>query len=860
MEINMEAWKRDWRFALTEDEAAVSADYDDSAWRTVSLPHDWQVENGRREDTPGGAAQGYFPREQRGVYRLRFRAPKVWKEKCVRILFDGIQRFSTVWLNGQRVGGRPYGYLPVLCDLTGALDFERENVLAVSADNRLPDKADWYAAGGDRWYSGAGIYRNVRLLVEEPVHIAHNGIRITAEPVLKGPGGDVPDVRGIQCAEAKVEVRIRVETGKTALTAEVENVHGISGEKPYRGKILKAEILSPEGALLISAEQECRGENSFSFKLEKPRLWSPETPFLYTLRASVSGKDTADAEDTDGAKDTETTKDTKEVRFGVRSAVFDSEDGFVLNGVKRKLWGVNLHHDGGMFGAAVPEKFLRRRLMALKKMGVNTIRASHNPMAEEMYDLCDELGFFVIDELYDKWDRSRMYFDAFFAEWHERDVRDWVERDANHPGVILWSVGNEVAGQYSEHWYECLEELCGQVRALDPTRHLSAALIGFCFPDYNDRTPLGKKLQALRRYADIVDVFMGNYMEPYYERMRDYGIRIPMIGSEIHAYYGPDERVTNVAQAKARCFGEAVRRHDWVCGAILWAGIDYLGESTGWPVRGWTGNPLDSTGEWKLRAWHAAAQMKEEPVMKLAVFDPAEPWDGARGMWGFPQMRAHWKYAEFEKVMHVGVMTNCDMVKLYQNSQTERIGYLADSGDGMIHFLLPYIPGVLRAEGYKGGMKVCEDVLYSDHEAAVLRIAADGRTLAFNERGEAAVTVHPAGTGDFGPDAAVPAAAGVSEETQASGVPVFIDICLEDAHRQRFCLEDREIAVRQRGDGAEVLADSGNPRETGSFARTTAKTFNGHLLLAVSPKAGSGKTELIIRAEGFAEKTVRISW
>ena len=839
METDRIQWKDGWLFALTEEETAVCADYDDHAWRRVSLPHDWQLENGRGKDAPGAGAQGFFPREQRGVYRLHFTAEESWRGKCVHVLFDGIQRFSSVWLNGEQVGGRPYGYLPVLCDLTRALRFDGENVLAVSVDNRLPEGRQWYAAGGDRWYSGAGIYRKVWLLVDEPVHLVHDGVRVIAEPLLKGPGGDIPDVAGIQCAEARVAVRAELE----------------GEESESRAKSVRAEIFSADGRLLCHKAQPAGPECSFDFLLEKPKLWTPETPYLYTLRVTLSDcaapEEAPDgagrsarpdgacpAEDTDSAGLTEDTGsavlDVQEVRFGVRSAVFDTEDGFVLNGVKRKLWGVNLHHDGGMFGAAVPEKFWRRRLESLKKMGVNTIRASHNPMAEEMYDLCDELGFLVIDELYDKWDRSGMYFDAFFADWHERDVRDWVRRDANHPSVILWSVGNEVAGQYSEHYYACLSELCKKVRSLDPTRPLTTALIGFCFPEYNDRTPLGKKLQAVKRYADTVDVFMGNYMEPYYERMRDYGIRNPIIGSEVHAYYRPDERTTNTAQVARKCFSAAVRRHDWVCGAILWAGIDYLGESTGWPFRGWTGNPLDSTGEWKLRAWHAAAQFKDEPVMKLAVFDESEPWDGARGMWGFPQMRAHWKYSEFEKVMHVGVMTNCDIVKLYQNSQTERVGYLSDSEDGMIHFWLPYIPGVLRAEGYKGGMKVCEDVLYSDHDAANLRIRADGSDLLFDENEEA--------------------------EVEAKDSPLLLDLYLEDAHGQRFCLEDLTVTISEQGEEADITADSGNPAKTSPFTERTVKTFNGHLLLAVMPRQNRGETQLLLRVEKFEEKRIRICW
>ncbi|MBP3656017.1 MAG: DUF4982 domain-containing protein [Clostridia bacterium] len=786
MDMNRIPFMQGWRFALTKDGRAVCEDYDDSAFEPVTLPHDWQIRQTRREDAPGGASQGFFPREHVGVYRLRFTAPAEWAGKTVRVLFDGIQRFSEVYLNGQRIGGRPYGYVPVLCNMTQALRIGGENLLAVRVDNSRPEGDTSYNAGGDRWYSGAGVYRKVWLLVDDGARIAHDGVSVMAHPVMGGPAGDIPDVAGIRCVRADVQIAVETEGAE--------------------GMALHAQVCGADGAVVYEQTLPALPVTAFAFSMEKPRLWSPDTPNLYTLRLTLGG-------------------DEHMVRFGVRSAVFDSEDGFILNGVKTKIWGVNLHHDGGAVGAAVPVEIWRRRLAALKRMGVNTIRASHNPMAEEVYDLCDEMGFLVVDELYDKWSRSNMYYDRLYDQWHLQDAEAMVRRDRCHPSIILWSVGNEVGHQYSELFYQCLKTLCDHVRRLDPTRAVTAVLIGFCLPEYNDLTPLGQRIAAAKRYAEIVDVFCGNYMEQFYEKLREAGMLKPIIGSEVRMYYRMDERTMNNVQVSPENPYAIVKRYDWVCGAILWAGVDYLGESTMWPQRGWTGNPLDSTADWKLRAWYCASHFKKEPVLKLCVYDEADPWDGARGFWGFPQMRAHWKYRCFEKVLHVAAMTNCDRVELYQNSQTVRTARLADFPDGMVHFYLPYIPGMLRAVGYRSGLKVCEDILYTDHEAVTLKAVCD-RT-----------------------------------QIPADGHSVaMIDLLLEDAHGVRYMLEDRAVRAELSGAEAKVIMDNGDPWSLEPFEKTQTTLHNGHLLILVQAGTKPGITDVTIHTEGFEPRTFTLTW
>ena len=783
MELDRILFTRSWRFDLTEDEAALLPAYDDTAWQVVTLPHDWQIDLPRAKDAPGGAAQGFYPREQVGVYRLHFTADPAWQGKTVRLLFDAVQRFSEVWLNGKQVGGHAAGYVPFMVDISAALDFSGENLLAVKVDNRtVPGE---YAASGDRWYSGAGIIRDVWLLVDEATNLTHDGLRIVASPVHKGPSGDVPDVAGIRCDEARCVVTCEI-TGDCA------------------GKTALLTITAPDGSVILTEEKPAEALTRWAFSIRKPRLWSPDTPFLYRAKVTLDNSDALESP------------------FGVRSAVFDTEDGFLLNGVKTKLWGVNLHHDGGAVGAAVPREIWVRRLKALKQMGVNTIRCAHHPMPEYFYHLLDEMGFLCVDELCDKWEGCGMYFDRTWHERHE-DLSAMIRRDANHPSIILWSVGNEVSHQFSEKFYACLKELADATRLLDPTRAVTCVLISCVLKDYNDVTPMGVKLAALKRYADLVDVFCGNYMEHYYEKMREYGIRKPIIGTEVQMFYRKDEQaMNNVQLTRENCF-TIVKKYDWVCGSILWAGVDYLGESTMWPQRGWTGNPLDSTGDWKLRAWYCASHFKHEPVLKICVYDESEPWDGARGMWGFPQMRSHWKYTHFEKMFHVAVMTNCDKVLLYQNSQTVRYGFRRDDDDGMVHFYLPYIPGVLRAEGYIGHMKVAEDILFSDHEADHITVTTDRNTLPADGRSVA-----------------------------------MIDLVIDDKHGRRFMLEDRNVTVRAEGASAEIRMDNGNAWDEAPFLRTACPTFNGHLLVLVKAGCTPGEVKLALDVEGLGKREVSL--
>ena len=782
MKLNRKPLDRGWLFAVTEDEQACMPGYDDSGWLKVTLPHDWQISQSRRADAPGGSSQGYFPREQMGVYRLHFKAASAWRGKLLRVLFDGVQRFCEVYLNGIRVGGHAYGYTPFTVDLTQAVVYDGENLLALRVDNRaFPGEAN---SGGDRWYSGAGIIRDVWLTADEPVNLIHDGLRVVSQPVRPHLNGDEPN-----------GTAMRYEESLTEVSAEIGGDCG--------GRNITLKVTAPDGSIVYEQTVPAQEVTRWNFSIKEPVLWSTDSPALYRAKVTFG-------------------IDSVETAFGVRSAVFDGEDGFLLNGVKTKLWGVNLHHDGGAVGAAVPREIWERRLRSLKKMGVNTVRCAHHPMPEYFYDICDEMGFLCVDELMDKWEGCGMYFDRC---WSERfaDLSAMIRRDANHPCVILWSVGNEVSHQFSEKFFAYLKELTDAVRTLDTTRAVSCVLISCVLKDYNDLTPMGVKLAALKRYSEYVDVFCGNYMEHYYEKMREYGIRKPVLGTETTMLYRKDERALNNVQISPESPYEIVSKYDWVCGAILWAGIDYIGEAHLWPHRGWTGSALDTTGDWKLRAWYMASRFKREPVLKICVYDESEPWDGARSMWSFPQMRSHWEYGRYDKMMHVAVLTNCEKVLLYLNDQTPRWGYLKDHPDGIIHFNVPFIPGVLRVEGYEGSTKVIEDALYSDRGTETVRIEtgrkeipADGRSV------------------------------------------VMADLYMEDGHGHRYMLKDRDVTVTTAGVPVTVLMDNGDPWDIQSFECDSCPTHDGHLLILIKAGLNPGKVTVTIKTDGMSAETLEV--
>ena len=393
-----------WRFTRGDPKNAHLPEFADTDWSKVDLPHDWSIEGPCSQTEPSSGPGGYLPT---GIawYRKRLTLPATDRGRLVTLEFDGVYENSEVWINGHSLGTRPYGFIPFTYDVTPHLRFDGDNVVAVRVDNSHQTNC--------RWYSGSGIHRHTWLVRTHPIHIGCWGTFVS-------------------CPEVSADrARVRVETRVT------------NGASHGAACTLATTLLDASGAAVANLETQhtIDSGDEFLFTQEltvtSPSLWSVETPHLYTVRNVLREGDRI--------------VDRCDTPMGIRSAVFDVNRGFLLNGEPVKIKGVCLHPEAGCVGAAVPERVWERRLEELRAMGSNAIRTSHNPFAAEFLDLCDRLGFLVMNEAFDEWrvpkGQIQNGYHLYFDQWHERDLRNFIRRDRNHPSVVLWSAGNEVPDQ-----------------------------------------------------------------------------------------------------------------------------------------------------------------------------------------------------------------------------------------------------------------------------------------------------------------------------------------------------------------------------------------------------------------------------
>jgi beta-galactosidase len=423
-----------WQFNLGDVQNGHDPGLDDSRWRTLNLPHDWSIEGQFSEKHPATPGGGALPGGI-GWYRKTFTLPVSAKGKLVFVDFDGVYRNSEVWINGQHLGKRPNGYISFRYEMSPYLKYGAEkNVIAVKVDNSKQPNS--------RWYSGSGVYRNVWLTVSEKTRVEHWGTFITTPEVSE------------KAATVKITTTVRndsdIDTPATLMTIILNS----EGKEVARSKA--------EDPIARHTGAEIRQE----IKIAPPTMWSVDNPYLYTAVSEVvlAGK----------------VVDRYETRFGIRHFVFDREKGFILNGKVVKILGVCNHHDLGSLGAAVNTRALERQLELLREMGVNGIRTSHNPPAPELLELCDRMGFIVMDEAFDMWKKKKNDFDYHldWDEWHKRDLEHLVRRDRNHPSVFIWSIGNEISEQWGGDAAAGTigKELTSIVRGLDSTRPITAAI------------------------------------------------------------------------------------------------------------------------------------------------------------------------------------------------------------------------------------------------------------------------------------------------------------------------------------------------------------------------------------------------
>ena len=803
------SFDKGWRFTLSDSTEMRNPAYDDSSWRRLDLPHDWAIEGNFSEDNPSGTGGGALPGGV-GWYRKTFRLPRSMDGKQVYVDFDGAYMNATVYINGHELGTRPYGYASFSYDITPWLNPEGENVLAVRVDNAEQPNS--------RWYSGCGIYRHVWLRALDPVHVALWGVFVR------------PD-------------RVSDSEAVFTVTTDVENT-GRKGRKVA----LSTEVVSPAGLVVASAISFLdvrRGETVTAaqhMSFRNPELWSVSSPNLYKVVSRVSA---------DGH-----TLDEYETVTGFRNLEFDAEKGFSLNGERMKINGVCLHHDAGALGAVVNRAAIARQLRILKEMGANAVRCSHNPPAPDLLELCDSMGMMVMDETFDMWRKKKTSHDyaRYFPQWHERDLRDLVVRDRNHPSVIIWSIGNEVLEQWSDARADTLSleqanlilnfghgkdmlasegdslsvnslltrKLADMTRQLDPTRPVTAGC--------NEPDP-GNHLFR----SGALDIIGFNYHDDWF---KDVPVNFPgkpfIVTESVSAlqtrgyyrmpsdsmYIWPERWDKPFHDPSFSCSSydnchvpwgnthEGTMRHveenDFIMGQFVWTGFDYLGEPTpfGWPARSsyfgivdLAGFPKDSYYMYQSR-WRP-----DKDVLHM-----------------FP----HWNWKEGEDVDVWAYFNNADEVELFLNGKSQG----TRTPDGKSYHAMwrvPYSPGELVAVSRNGGREVMRDTVRTASEPYAIRLTPD------------------------------------RSEIKADGTDLsYVAVEVVDKDGNLCPLADNEVTFSVAGAGFNAGVDNGSPISLEPFKSERRKAFYGKALLIIQNNGDKGDISVEASSPGLEMATTTL--
>jgi beta-galactosidase len=668
-----------WRFQLGDLPAASQPAFDDTNWRLLDVPHDWSIE-GALNPPPEGDSNGGFFCHGIGWYRKSFTLPADTAAKKVVVEFDGVYMNSEVWINGQFLGRRPYGFIGFRYDLTGYLKTDgTPNVLSVRVDDS--------AEPSTRWYTGAGIYRHVRLIATGYTHFRlDGGLRVSTPQIARD--------QAIIETDAIIDAHFFTEEERQAWLKDPWKVKPVKRELVLRSSVLAPDgtvVGSTESTLTLASQQSGQRAQQW-LSVPKPRLWSDHSPELYQLRCTLS---------LDGRMLDEST-----TTFGIRQLTFDSDRGLLVNGQPTKLKGVCLHQDAGSFGNAVPIGVWAVRLARLKEMGCNAIRPSHHPFAPEFYDLCDRLGFYVFDEAFDEWNRdwthntaenprgkAKFGYHLYFNQWYETDLRAMLRRDRNHPSIVFYSIGNEIPNQFDDDGWKLARKLVDICHEEDPTRLATSA----CDQSF---------VSSRNGFMDQLDLGGYNYIDRIYKELTyaPEHERFPhrlFLGTEtsnqVHNWLG-------------------VRDHDYVIGEFIWTGIDYLGESHAFPRRGSGSGFLDLAGGKKPEFYRRAAYWRDDPVLQLSVLTGEK----AESDWRPAPSYLHWNWTGGAQLT-IRAVTNCDEVELFVNDRS--FGRHPVSHDGYAsEWTVPYAPGVLSAVAYRAGQKAATNELRTAGAAARLQI------------------------------------------------------------------------------------------------------------------------------------------
>lgn len=796
-----------WLFSLADDSLAARPEFVDSGWRKLNLPHDWAIEGDFSQDNPSGTGGGALPGGV-GWYRKTFVAENKDKGKHFRIEFDGVYMNSEVFINGTCLGKRPYGYISFSYDLTPYLKWGEKNVIAVRVDNAEQPNS--------RWYSGCGIYRNVWLLKTGDVCVAEWGTYVTTAKV-DGQGASLNLVTTLE------------NTGKENADVTVRSVL-----KDAEGK----EVAQAESPANVVAEKSA--EIAQELQVTSPQLWDVEHPYLYSLVTEVmKGGQCVDRYVTP---------------VGIRTFSFDAAKGFVLNGKPTKINGVCMHHDLGCLGAAVNVRAMERQLQMLKEMGCNGIRCSHNPPAPEWLDLCDRMGFIVMDEAFDMWRKKKTAYDysLYFNEWHERDLHDFILRDRNHPSVFMWSIGNEVLEQWSDAQADTLsleeanlilnfghsvdmlakegevsvnslltKKLADFVKALDPTRPVTAGcnepnpanhlfrsgaldIIGYNYHNVNipdvPRNFPGKPFiitesnSALmtRGYYRMPSDEMFIWPERWDKPFYDATFACSSYDN-CHAPWG-NTHEENLLLTK---------KNDFISGQYVWTGFDYIGEPTpyGWPARSSYFGIIDLAGFPKDVYYLYQSEWSNKQVLHL-----------------FP----HWNWTAGQDVDMWCYYNQADEVELFVNGKSQGVK-AKDENHLHVVWRVKYEPGSVKVVARKDGKVVGEKEIRTAGEPKKIRLTPDRNTL------------------------------------NADGKDLsFVTVEIVDAEGNLCPLADNLVHFEVEGNLFIAGVDNGSQTSMERFKDNKRKAFNGKCLVVLQNDGKAGAARLKAVAEGLEDAVVEI--
>ncbi len=785
----------DWRFSQSDPAGAQSPSFDDAQWQTVTLPHDWSIAGPVKEDAPSRAAGGFFPT---GVawYRHALTLPKLDPTKRIFIAFDGIMANSDVYCNGELLGHRPYGYVSFNYDLSPHLHAGNNTIAVRVDDSQQP---------ASRWYPGAGINRHVRLITTSAVHIAPWGTFVTTPKV--------------SAESSTIDVSATVTNDSGNLAAVMLSVSLIGPN----GRVLKTfasmDIPSP-------VEPGKTIEISTGTVIPKPALWDIARGTLYTVHVTLL--------------DNGEPIDSENIRFGIREFRFDPDQGFFLNGVHHKIYGVALHADAGALGTAVPLAAWERRLTALRALGVNAIRTAHNPPAPEFLDLADRMGFLVMDEMFDCWTVAKNPYDyhLYFKEWSLSDTADTVKRDRNHPSIILWSAGNEIHDTPKpDIAIPILKSLVDTFHANDPTRPVTQALFRpNVSHDYDDGL------------ADLLDVVGQNYREN--EILKAHADK-------------PTRKIIGTENTHDRNQWVAMRDHAEYSGQFLWSGIDYLGEAGRWPGIGAGSGLLLTTSLPRARAFERQswwADPTTQPMVRIArrvqaarrgPVDPgyASPTSNNQSAttapnapldpttrFGQPLLLDWTPKDQSPHTENVEIFTNAEEVELFLNDKSLGTQKLHPDATP-ITYEVPFEPGTLKAIARTNNKIVAHDELRTAGKPARLLLTT-GLTAAQLTNPPVRETI-PTLTPDW------------NDVTH-------ITATLVDANNIVIPDSETRIHFSTTGPGQIIAVDNGNLLDHDSFQATDRKLYEGHAIAILRATAPSGTITITATAEGISPATITL--